>query len=71
MSARDELDDLRNMLGEVAFVNAVWAMRVNASKPVPKTFQRGWKWSPAKVVALDAYRRASDLERAGNGLGLR
>lgn len=71
MSARDELQDLRELLGEQGFVNACWAMRENASKPAPNRFQRGWKWSPAKVVSLNAYRRKTedDLAASGRGLG--
>ncbi len=73
MSARDELQDLREMLGEAAFIDACWAMRINASTPPPKAFQRGWAWKRPKVVSLQAYRRQNetDLEQAGNGIGLR
>ncbi len=70
MSAKDELQDLRDMLGEYAYIEAMWAMRINASKPVPKPFTRGWKWSPAKVVALDAYRRKMENDAAQSGRGL-
>ncbi len=71
MSAKDELQDLRDMLGEYAYIEAMWAMRINAARPVPRQFTRNWAWSREKVVSLRAYRRAADLERAGNGMGLR
>ncbi len=72
-SAKEQMIELRKLLGEAGFVDGVWQMRINASQPVPRQFTRQWAWSREKVVSLRAYRRReqSDLERAGNGTGLR
>ena len=59
MSIRDELQDLRDLLGESAYVEAIWAIRARNSPPVPKQYTRGWKWSREKVVSLAAYRMKS------------
>ncbi len=69
-SAKEQMIELRRLLGEVGFVDGVWQMRINAARPVPKPFTRGWKWSPAKVVALDAYRRKMENDAAQSGRGL-
>lgn len=45
-----DLRDLRKALGEVGYVNAVWAMRVKESPPVREAHTRGWRWNRAKVI---------------------
>ena len=60
MSAKEQLIELQRLLGDVGYTDGIWAMRVNASPPVPKPFTRNWKWSPAKVVSLNAYRKVSE-----------
>jgi len=62
MSVRDELQDLRDILGENAYIEAIWAIRARNSQPVPKPYTRNWKWSREKVVSLAAYR-----SKAGEG----
>jgi hypothetical protein len=68
-SAKEQLIELRRLLGEEGFVNGLWAMRINANPPVPKAFTRGWKWRRDKIVNLAAYRKNSqdELEAAGSG----
>ncbi len=44
MSTRDELQDLRNLLGEQGFIDAIWTMRERAMGPLPKPYLKGWKW---------------------------
>lgn len=44
MSIRTELKDMRDLLGEAGYIEAIWAMRANAAPPVPKPHLRGWKY---------------------------
>ncbi len=45
-----DLRELRKALGEIGYVNAVWAMRALQSPPVREAAARGWRWNEAKVI---------------------